>query len=402
MLKAYKYRIYPTTTQECLLNKHFGSTRYIYNWALNKKIKHYETEKKSLSLFEVKKEIVTLKNAKETEWLKEINSQSLQESIIHLDKAFTRFFREKKGFPQFKSKHNKQSFSCPQNVKVIFINHKITLPKIGEIKTVFSREFNGNIKTCTVSKTTTNKYYISILVDNEQEVPEKFKVDEEKTIGIDLGIKDFAVLSNGTKIENPKFLRKEEKRLKFLQKRASKKQKGSKNRKKANVKVAKIHEKIKNRREDFLHKITTKLIRENQTICLEDLNVKGMMKNHCLAKSIAEVSWSKFNNYLNYKAKWNGNNIIYIGRFDASTKICNNCGFVNKDLTLKNRCWKCKECNVEHDRDINAAINIKKFGLQRQNLISQLPLDKRDNKLREKYACKDISVNEESAPMNRQ
>ena len=401
MLKAYKYRIYPNVSQEVLLNKHFGSTRFIYNWALDKKIKIYETDKKSISRFELQKEIVTLKSTKETEWLKEINSQSLQESLIHLDKAFTRFFREKKGFPKFKSKHNKQSFSCPQNIKVNFETNKVTLPKIGEIKTVFSREFKGKIKTCTISKTTTNKFFISILVDNSEELPNKVKIKEETTIGIDLGIKDFAVLSNGEKIENPKFLRREEKRLKFLQKRASKKQKGSKNRKKANLKVAKLHEKIKNRREDFLHKITTKLIRENQTICLEDLNVKGMMQNHTLAKSIAEVSWNKFNTYLNYKAKWYGKNIVYIGRFDASSKICNNCGNVNRELTLNNRHWKCKQCSVEHDRDINASINIKKFGLQGQNLIKQVPQDMRDIKLQEKYACKGISVNEESTPLSR-
>ena len=370
MLKAYKYRLYPKPQQQELLNKHLGCTRYIYNWALEKKINHYQQENKSLSCFDIKKKLVDLKKNQDTKWLTEVNSQSLQESIINLDKAFTRFFREKKGFPKFKSKHKKQSFSCPQNVKVDWHNSTVKLPKIGEVKTIFSRKFEGKIKTCTVSKTRTNKYFISILVETIEQPKLKSKINKKKAIGIDLGLKEFAIDSNGNKIENPRYLIKSEERLKVLQRRASKKVKGSNNRKKANLRVAKQHEKIRNQREDFLHKVSSKIISENQTVCLETLSVQNMMKNHKLAKSISDVSWSRFVEFLKYKAEWYGVNILQIGRFEASSKTCSCCGWIKKDLTLNDRKWKCEECNVLHDRDVNAAINIKKFALQKQNLIN--------------------------------
>ena len=296
--------------------------------------------------------------------------QSLQVALKNLDSGFTKFFREKKGFPKFKSRNHEQSFACPQNVKIDFHNSTVTLPKIGTIKTVFSREFKGKVKTCTVSKTRTGKYFISILVEIPENPKRKTKIKESNSVGVDLGIKEFAILSNGEKIDNPKFLRKSEKRLKTLQQRASKKKKGSNNRKKANLHVARKHEKITNQRNDFLHKVSTKLIRENQTICLETLNVSGMMKNHKLAKSIAEVSWNKFVQFLKYKADWYGVNIVQIGRFDPSSKMCSACGAINKALQLKHRKWKCLNCDTVHDRDVNAAINIRNFALQRQNLIS--------------------------------
>ena len=371
MFKAYKYRLYPNNKQQILLNKHLGSVRFVYNWALEEKMKKYKLEEKNISGVDLKKQLVNLKNNEETKWLKEINSQSLQEAIVHLDKAFTRFFREKRGFPKFKRKHRKQSFSCPQNVKIDFNNLIVKLPKIGEIKTIFSRKFKGKVKTCTISKTSTNKYFISILVDTPEEFKVKVKIKKEKAIGIDLGIKDFLITSNGDKIDNPKYFRKNLYKLRKLQRKISKKKKGSNNRKKANFKVARMHEKIKNQRTDFLQKLSTKLIRENQTICLEDLNVSGMMKNHKLAKAIASASWSEFSRMLEYKAEWYGVNIFKINRFAPSSKMCNKCGWVNKELKLSDRQFKCAECGYEEDRDINAARNILDFGLHPKQICHE-------------------------------
>jgi len=366
--RAYKYRLYPNKKQETLFAKHFGCVRFIYNWGLELKTKKYQTEQKSLSFFDTCKLMKQKKS--ELSWLTEVNSQSLQVSLKNLDSAFTRFFREKKGFPKFRGKHKLQSFACPQNVKIDYHNSTIILPKIGEIKTVFSRQFTGKIKTCTISKTTTNKYFISILVETPEQNSKKPKIKSKTAVGIDLGLKDFATLSDATKISNPRYLRTSEQRLKVLQRRASKKKKGSNNRKKAFLKVARQHEKIKNQRDDFLHKLSTKLVRENQTICLETLNVVGMLKNHNLAKSISDASWSRFNEFLRYKAEWYGCNILHIGMFEASSKTCSECGTIKRDLTLTDRKWKCGECGVLHDRDVNAAINIKKMALQKQNLVS--------------------------------
>jgi len=374
MLKAYKYRLYPTKKQQKLLEKHFGCCRYIYNWALELKTKSYTNDKKKLSFFDLGNLLPQLK--KENTWLKEINSQSLQQSIKHVESAFTRFFREKKGFPKFKSKHrSRSSFSIPQNVKVDFEKSYVVVPKVGKVNTIFSREFEGKVKTCVVSKTRTNKYYISILVETKDTIPKKSKIKEKTSLGIDLGIKHFLITSNGDKIDNPKFLAKDLKKLKVLQRRASKKVKGSNSRRKANLKVARTHEKITNKRTDFLHKLSTRLIRENQTICLEDLAVSNMIKNHKLARSISDVSWSNFVSMLQYKSEWYGTNIVFIGRFDPSSKLCSSCGTINKNLVLSDRDWICEKCKTTHDRDINAAINIKSFALQKQNLINKSPTD---------------------------
>ncbi|TGC10619.1 IS200/IS605 family element RNA-guided endonuclease TnpB [Methanolobus halotolerans] len=368
MLKAYKYRMYPTKEQEEKFFQHFGCVRVIYNWALEQKIKTYEQDGKSISRFSLNKMIPELYEDKE--WLKDVNSQSLRGATLNLDNAFTRFFREKKGFPKFKSKKNPvQSFSVPQYYKVDFDANKVRLPKIGWVNTKLHRRYTGIEKTATVSKTPTGKFYISILVDDEQELPVKSIFNEKVTVGIDVGIKDFAVLSNGEKIKNPKHLKNSIKRLAVLQRRLSRKQKGSKNKVKARLAVSELHEKIRNQRHDFQHKVSSKLISENQAVALETLNVSGMLKNHCLAQSIADASWSSFVTKLEYKAEWYGKTILRIGQFEPSTKICSVCGFHNGKLTLAVREWKCPECETNHDRDINAAINIKKFALDKQNLI---------------------------------
>ena len=369
MLKSYEYRLYPNKEQQTLMAKHFGCVRFIYNYMLAYKTKIYETDKKNINKFEMCSLITQMKKQEQYSWLKEVNSQSLNVSIYNLEKAYTHFFRDKKGYPKFKSKYSQQSFACPQFVTVDFDNNKVNLPKFKQsIKCIFSRTFEGKIKTCTIKKTKTNKYFISILVDDGLPEPIKPKITKENSIGIDLGIKDFAILSNGNKIGNPKFYRNKEQRLKILQKRASKKQKGSKNRQKANLKIALLHEKIHNQRKDFIYKTIRWLFDKNQanTFCLENLNVSGMIKNHRLAKSIQDVSWSMFNQILECKCNLEGKNILRIGRFEPSSKTCSNCGYIMNSMSLDIREWTCPKCQIKHDRDINAAKNIKQIALYKE------------------------------------
>ncbi len=369
MLKAYKYRIYPDKDQEELIKVHFGACRFVYNWALEQKIKTYEQTNKSISRFDLQK-ILVHEVKPSNEWLKKANSQALLAPLVNVESAFTKFFREKTGFPKFKSKKNPvQSYQMPQHYTVNFDRNFIKLPKMGEVKAVLHRRFEGTMKTATISRSSTGKFFISILVDDGKELPAKQNFDESTTVGVDVGIKDFAILSNGEKIKNPKYLKNSLKRMKCLQKRVSRKVKGSKNRDKARLHLSKLHETISNQRTNFQHQISSKLISENQAIALETLNVKGMVKNHCLAQSISDAGWSSFVTKLEYKAEWLGKTILRIGRFEPSSKICSKCGYHNGNLTLKDREWICPDCKTKHDRDINAAINIKKFSLQDQNLI---------------------------------
>jgi putative transposase len=374
MLKAYKYRLNPNIEQRVALSKNFGCVRWVYNWALSRKIEAYQKENRSLSCFDLSKELPKLKSAEETKWLAEADSQALVMSLRNLDNAFTRFFREKKGFPKFKSKKcRRQSFQIPQRVKVDFETRKIILPKIGAVRAKLHRKFDGIIKTVTISKTPSGKYFASVLVETDEKPLPKPEIRYETTIGIDLGLTHFAILSNGEKIENPKHLQKSLNRLKFLQRKLSRKKAGSKRRDKARIRVAKLYEKITNQRNDFLHKLSIRLIRENQTIALETLNVQGMMQNHRLAQSIGSASWSRFVEFLRYKAEWYGRNIVFIGRFEPSSKLCSVCGYHNGELTLTDRTWTCPSCQTEHDRDVNAATNIRKFALQSQNLVGREP-----------------------------
>ena len=356
MLKGLKYRLYPTNSQKELIAKHIGSSRFVYNLALETKNTAYLGSKHNFSPFDLIKQLPDLK--KECEWLKEVNSQSLQQSIQNMDIAFKKFFKGA-GFPKFKSKHRgKQSFSIPQNV--IVENNLLIIPKFKEgINIVLHREIKGTIKSATISVTPTGKYFISILVDTNTEIPTKAPITENATIGIDLGIKDFAVTSDGEVFENPKNLRKAQSKLKYVQRKYSK-NKG----KRTKQRLALLHEKVVNKRKDFLHKTSTKLIRENQTICLEDLAVSNMVKNHNLAQAISDVSWSTFVTMLEYKADWYGKNILRIGRFAPSSKTCSCCGTINKELTLKDREWTCGRCSTVLDRDVNASINIKSFALK--------------------------------------
>ena len=386
--RAYKYRLYPNEEQKVLIAKHFGSCRFIYNYALDKKVRAYQTDKTNLSRFDIQADLPNMKKSEEYCWLKEVNSLSLQASLANLDSAYTKFFREHKGFPRFKSKKDsKQSFSIPQNTRVDFENGRIFIPKFkGGIKTKFHRTFEGIVKSSTISRTATGKYFISILVEvNEPDVPMK-PICENKTVGIDLGIKTFAVLSDGTEIPNPKHLKQSLDKVKKLQRSLSHKNKGSKNRDKARRKLALAHEQVTNRRNDLLHKVTSYLVNNYDTICLEDLNVKGMVKNHHLAQALEDIAIGTFNTLLEYKAKERGVNILRIGRFEPSSKMCT-CGYINHNLTLAMRKWICPKCGSIHDRDLLAANNIKRFAFRNINTVGTTEI----------YACGDMSEDAHSA-----
>ncbi len=360
MYRAFKYRIFPTEPQKELIAKHIGSSRFVYNLALETKNAAYISAKHNYSAFDLVKQLPELK--KEFPWLKEVNSQSLQQAIQNMDIAFKKFFKGA-GFPKFKSKHRgKRSFAIPQNV--IVENGFLIVPKFKEgIKMSLHRPTKGTIKSATITATPTGKYFVSILCDTNTEIPTKAPITESTTIGIDLGIKNFAITSEGEVFENPKYLRKAQSKLKYVQCKYSK-HKGKRTKKK----LTKLHEDVVNKRKDFLHKVSTQLIRENQTIALETLAVKNMVKNHNLAQAISDISWSTFVSMLEYKADWYGKNILRIGQFAPSSKTCSNCGTINKELQLKDREWVCSSCSTVLDRDINAAVNIKSFALK--NILS--------------------------------
>lgn len=357
MLRTYKYKLKPTNEQIVLLNKHFGSIRFVYNHFLNERKTEYETNKNSINYYDNAKSLTELKKDDNYSWLKEINSQSLQDSLKNLETAYKNFFKFNKGFPRFKSKHRKNSFTVPQSVKLN--KNELSIPKFKEpIKVIIDRTFNGLIKQCTISKTPTNEYFVSILVETDYIKYEK----TGKEVGIDLGIKDFAITSDGYKYKNNRYTKTYEKQLKKHQKYLSRKTKGSNRYIKQRIKVATIHKKIANSRIDNLHKISTDLIKKYDVIVLEDLNVKGMVKNHKLSKHISDASWGRFVTMLTYKAEWNDKKIIKINRFYPSSKTCNCCGYINQNLTLDVREWTCPSCNTKLDRDLNASINILKEG----------------------------------------
>ncbi len=355
MLKAYKYRIYPDAEQMQFFAKCFGCVRFVYNRMLSDRIEHYNLTGKSLNN-------TPAQYKSEFTWLKEVDSLALANAQMNLNTAYRNFFRDKSnGFPKFKSKKNNNFSYTTNNQKgtVYVENGYIKLPKLkSPVKIRQHRSFEGVIKSCTISKAPSGKYHISILVETEiQKLPAS-----DMRVGIDVGIKDFAVLSNGEAYKNPKHLRKSEKRLAKLQRDLSRKQIGSSNRNKARIKVAKLHEKIANQRMDFLHKKSTEIIRKNQAIVIEDLKVKNLMKNHNLAKSIAEVSWSRFREMLDYKSRWYGRELIIAPPDYPSSQLCSDCGnrsSQTKDLAC--RVYICPECGLEIDRDYNASLNLLKL-----------------------------------------
>lgn len=363
VLRAYKYRLYPTEEQKEFFEGQFGACRYVYNWALEQKIHMYKKVGMNLSIYTLQKSLSQVQK-KQHPWLKEYNAVSLIFSLRNLDAAYKRFFKEKKGFPKFKSKRKPtQSFQFHQNYSVDFKTGYVKMPKVGNVECRFHRTFEGKLKTATVSRNPAGQYYISILVDDGLEPPEPVDYREEDVLGIDVGLSHFAITSNGEKIENPRHLRNSLKRLQTLQRRVSRKKKGSNNRRKAVNKLARLHLKIKNQREDFQHNLSRRLIDENQAVAVEDLNIQGMQKNHCLAQAVSDVGWYGFIQKLAYKAKWSGKTFIQIDRWFPSSKTCNQCGLLSGlDMDLSVREWICPHCGTHHDRDINAANNIKRQG----------------------------------------
>ena len=384
MLKAYSYRLYPNKEQEQYFLQSFWCARFVYNNALDYKKRLYEEKKESISDYSLIRRLPALKS--EYEWLKKADAQVLAQSILHMCSAYRRFFKEKKWYPKFKKRKGRESLSYTQGIKVF--DDTIQVPKIGKVSYRKDRGFIGKVKTCTISKTTTNKYFISILVDDWMEVTIKAPVKE--ILGIDLWIKEFAVLSNGERIANPKFLKENMERLKILQRRASKKIKWSANRRKANLKVARMHERIANQRKDFLQKLSTNVVKNHNSIGMEDLNVKGMMKNHCLAWSIGDASWSEFRRMIEYKCRWYGKNLFIVDRFFPSSKLCT-CWKKNIYLKLSDREWTCFSCGQVHDRDLLASQNIARFAGVQCSEVS-LEMFSVEESVKEKYSIDSILV----------
>jgi putative transposase len=364
---AYKFRIYPNAEQKILLAKHFGSCRFVWNYFLNQRKEYYINNKENIEAKRIKgclnyydnsKDLTKLKKQDGFQWLNECNAQSLQATLKHLDSSYKMFFRKTHQFPKFKNKNNKQSFTIPQFFKLE--NNKIYFPKFKNgIKVKEHRKLDGKFVVATISKNCNNQYYVSIIVEKEVKTLDNL----QKAIGIDLGIKDFATCSNGVVYENIKPLKRKMKKLKYLQRQLSKSNKSSGIRKKRQLKLAKYHLKISNIRKDYLHKITNQISNENQIICLEDLAVSNMIKNHKLAQAISDVSWHEFKRQLKYKCKWKGRQLVIIDRFFPSSRMCDVCGTINQSLTLKDREWTCDNCETTHNRDLLASRNILRQGL---------------------------------------
>ena len=357
--RTYKFQLLPNKDQKILLDKHFGCVRFVYNYFLNERKEQYQADKKSDNYYAQAKTLTKLKKKEETIWLKEVNSQTLQFALRSLDTAYVNFFRGNAKFPRFKSKKKKNTFTIPQFTKVI--GGRIYMPKFKEgIKVNIHRKIKGKISKFTISKTPTGKYFVSILTEQKYQPNKK----TGKLVGIDLGLKDFAITSDGIKYKNNRYTKKYERQLKKAQQHLSRKQKGSNGFEKQRLKVAKIYEKISNTRQDVLHKVSKEIVSNYDIICLEDLGIKNMIKNHKLAKHIADASWGTFVRFVEYKANWNNKSVIKINRFYPSSKTCNVCGYINQDLNLSIRNWTCPKCFTELDRDENASINILKEGLK--------------------------------------
>jgi putative transposase len=370
--------MYPNKEQETLLQKHFGHCRFVYNHFLEIKIKHYKETKKTITWVDLANQLPKLKE--ELEWLTEIGSHSLQQSILNLDRAYTAFFRSNAGFPKFKSKkYARKSFIVPitnGNIKVNYESQRLTIPKFkGGIKCVFHRNIpNDNVvKQAIISQDRDGKYYVSVLVEVNKELPTKPEPKRNKAIGMDFGVRTFVTLNDGTKIENPKMLKQSSDKLAKHQQELEKLEVDTTKRKSKQEQITKLHSKIAKQRKDFLDKLSHKLTHDNQvnTICIEDLSIKNMQADNYKATNniIADLSWNKFVGMLQYKSDWYGKNFRKIGRFDPSSKMCSQCGYINHDLKREDKEWKCPECNTNHDRDVNAAKNILDFAFPKTEFV---------------------------------
>ena len=375
--KAYKFRIYPNADQEVLIIKTIGCVRFVYNYFLALWNEEYSKNGKGLTYNSCSAMLPQMKKNEATSWLKEVDSIALQSSVKNLSDSFSRFFKKQNRRPQFKSKKNPvQSYTTKNvNKSITIIENIIKLPKLGQVKFAKSRELNGRILNATIRKNPSGKFFVSILC--EEEVPELPETSLE--IGIDLGITDFAILSNGQKIDNNRFTSKMEKTLKreqrklsrraLLAKKAGKELFEARNYQKQKKKVARLHEKVINQRTDFLNKLSTEIVKNHDSICIEDLNTKGMLRNHKLAKSISDVSWFSFVSKLQYKAEWYGREIIKVDKWFPSSQLCSKCGHKDGKKSLEIREWTCPVCHAHHDRDINASKNILAEGLQIQVIV---------------------------------
>jgi transposase, IS605 orfB family len=360
--RTYKFRLYPTKAQTELLAKHFGCARFVYNYFLNQRQEQYRLTGKSDNYYEQKRTLTKLKKQEETAWLKEVNAQSLQFALKCLDVSYTNFFKKRSKFPNFKSKRSKNSFTAPQ--RATLSDNRLFIPKFREgIKCRVHREVKGKIGKVTITKTPSGKYFASVLTEEEYITP---LGKTNKSVGLDLGLKDFLATSEGERFTNNHYTKKYERKLATAQRHLSRKVKGSRGYENQRLKVARLHEKISNSRADYLHKCSISLVKRYDRICIEDLNVKGLMKNRNLAKYIADASWGKFISMLTYKAEWNDKKVVKIDRYFPSSQTCSVCGSVNKDVKdLSIREWECPSCHSHHDRDVNAAINILRVGLKK-------------------------------------
>ena len=358
---AFKYRIYPNATQRETIAKTFGCCRWVYNHTLAMRKQAYEKGEKVQHINEYIKQIPAWKKDKDTNWLKDADSMALQQSLRDLDKAYKNFFRNpgKTGFPKFKSKRNRQNYRT-NNIQILDKNH-VKLPKLGVVKARISRPHQGRILSATVKQTPSGKYFVTVCCTD---VPLKDCAPNNTAVGIDVGIKSLLVCSDEQIFDNPKNAKKYEKKLAREQRKLSRKKKGSKNRNKQRIRVARLHEKIANSRNDNMHKATSKLASENQVVCVEDLNAKGMMSNHKLAKSVGDAAFGEIVRQLEYKCKLHAGHLQKVDRWYPSSKTCNSCGHIEDEMPLHVRKWKCPACHTEHDRDMNAAKNILAEGLR--------------------------------------